>query len=152
MLILTTNYSSARLTHYYYSMNHFEVPNIYGWISIDHGLLEMKEMGINNLNLQIRKLSWERMRDFLMVPVAFSGRTVLKTDESYTRGLSIFSEVFNMCSIEIGDKLRGTKLFPNLVWLLLLLRVEFVNRRQQLHVPKVASAFSGHVSWGCKAD
>lgn len=45
---------------------------------VDHGLLEMKEMGTNDLNFQTRKLNCERTSDFLMVPVAFVAELCLR--------------------------------------------------------------------------
>ena len=42
-----------------------------------HELLEMKGMDKNNLHLLMMKFNWEKVNDFLMVPVALSSRVVL---------------------------------------------------------------------------
>lgn len=121
--------------------------------AVDYGLPEMKGMGINNFNLQMRKLISERVSDFLMAPMAFSGRAVLKRWMTLTLEVFLFFQGFSIYvpqSLEINY--AETKPSPSLVRPLLLLRVEFVNSSQQFQVLNVASTFSGHVSCWCKAD
>lgn len=65
-------------------------------------------MDNNNLYLQMRKFNSERASDFLMVPVAFNGRAVLKIlMNPILEGLLSFSGVFNTCSTELRDKLSA---------------------------------------------
>lgn len=77
---------------------------------VGHELLEMKGMGKNNLHLLMMKFNWEKVNDFLMVPVALSSRVVLVILLTPTPGVFLvfvffFSGGFNTCSTKLKDKL-----------------------------------------------